>query len=139
MNSSKHIYPLPAQGDIVWCRFPNVDALGSPGPKGRPALVIAVSDTDHAVEVVYGTTKKVDKIYPTEFVMDPNDPGYCVSGLAARTKFDFGRSVKLIFDTEWFWTAPGMTRNSPLPKLGVLHPSYMRQAEIAYRNALPKK
>ena len=54
--------PLPAPGDFVWCHFP--ESVGKPGPKSRPALVIAVFDNDHAIRVAYGTTKKVYRFRP---------------------------------------------------------------------------
>lgn len=78
--------------------------------------------------VAYGTSQKTDKIYPGEFVLDPNDAGFPVSGLSYRTKFDLNlnRQATLPFDHEWFDKAPGITGHIPLPKMGVLHPSYMR-------------
>ncbi|MBF7144760.1 MULTISPECIES: type II toxin-antitoxin system PemK/MazF family toxin [Pseudomonas] len=117
--------PLPEPGDIVWAKFPELQNLGNPGPKPRPALVIGVSEEDHAIEVAYGTSKKTDKLYPGEFVLDPADGGFIASGLTGRTKFDVGRIEALPFDSDWFRPAPGVHINSPLPKLGILHPSYM--------------
>lgn len=121
--------PLPAPGDIVWCHFPQ--SLGEPGPKPRPALVVAVSLADHAVMVVYGTSQKTDKIYPGEFVLDPNDAGFADSGLSYRTKFNLSTQVKLPFSHGWFDQAPGFAGHIPLPKMGVLHPSYMAAAIAA--------
>ncbi|MBO3274152.1 type II toxin-antitoxin system PemK/MazF family toxin [Pseudomonas schmalbachii] len=129
--------PLPAPGDIVWCQFPEI--IGKPGPKSRPALVTAISASDHAVEVVYGTSQKTNRIYPGEFVIDPADPGFSVSGLAARTKFDFNQRYKLPFDSDWFAIAPGYSGQLPVPKLGVLHPSYMPVAKKAVASMKPKK
>lgn len=127
--------PLPAPGDIVWCCFPEV--IGTPGPKLRPALVVAVSSQDHAVIVVYGTSQKTNRIYPTEFVIDPADAGYAVSGLSFRTKFDMDRELKLPFDSDWFAPAPGLTPQLPLPKLGVLHACFWKAAKAASANASP--
>ncbi|MBP7606992.1 MAG: type II toxin-antitoxin system PemK/MazF family toxin [Giesbergeria sp.] len=121
--------PLPAPGDIVWCHFPQ--SLGEPGPTPRPALVVGVSPTDHAVMVVYGTSQKTDKIYPGEFVLDPNDAGFPDSGLSYRTKFNLNAQVKLPFSHEWFEKAPGFAGHIPLPKMGVLHPSYMAAVTAA--------
>lgn len=121
--------PLPAAGDIVWCRFP--ESIGVPGPKPRPALVLATAQTGHAVIVVYGTSQKTQNIYPTEFVLDPGDPGFAVSGLSLRTKFDMAHQIRLSFDSDWFTAAPGLSANLPLPKMGVLHPGYVRMAREA--------
>lgn len=113
----------------MWCHFPQ--SLGEPGPKPRPALVVAVSLADHAVMVVYGTSQKTDKIYPGEFVLDPNDAGFADSGLSHRTKFNLSTQVKLPFSHGWFDQAPGFAGHIPLPKMGVLHPSYMAAAIAA--------
>lgn len=121
--------PLPAPGDIVWCHFPELD--GTPGPKSRPALVVGVSPADHAVMVAYGTSQKTKKIYPGEFALDPNDSGFSDSGLSRRTKFDLNHRIQLPFDSEWFEKAPGFAGHMPLPKMGVLHPSYMAAASAA--------
>ena len=59
--------PLPASGDIVFCRFPQ--SVGVPGPKSRPALVVGVSKDDHAVQVIYGTSQRTDRLYPTEILL----------------------------------------------------------------------
>lgn len=75
--------------------------------------------------MVYGTSQKTDHIYPTEVVLDPTDPGFAVSGLSHRTKFDVANQVQLPFDSDWFEPAPGPQTNIPLPKMGILHPSYM--------------
>lgn len=131
--STQHLYnPLPEGGDILWANFPNVENLGKPGPKPRPALVLFISDEDHAVEVAYGTSQRTDKIYPGEFVLDPSDPGFSLSGLTTRTKFDLTRTVQLPFDSAWFTPAPGPYVSSPLPKMGTLHISYSQAANDAW-------
>lgn len=117
--------PLPEAGDIVWAKFPNVETLGTPGPKPRPALVLFISDEDHAIQVAYGTSQRTDRLYRGEFVLDPNDQGFSTSGLCVRTKFDLKRLVTLPFDSDWFAPAPGIVSQSPLPKMGALHASYM--------------
>lgn len=118
----KRFAPLPAPGDFVWCRFP--ETLGVPGPKNRPALVIGVADDDHRVRVCYGTTKKTDTLYPGEFVIDPDDDGFALSGLAARTKFDLGNCVDLPFNSRWFVRHESLAVQVPLPKMGTLHSCY---------------
>lgn len=128
-------HPLPAAGDIVWCAFPQI--VGQPGPKKRPALVARVSPSTHEISVVYGTSQKTNKIYPTEFVLDPSDPGFPSSGLSFRTKFDVAVQVQLPFDSDWFAAAHGPQVNSPLPKMGVLHASYMAAVTAAVKNISP--
>ena len=131
--STPHLYnPLPEGGDILWAHFPNVENLGKPGPKPRPALVLFISVPDHAVLVAYGTSQRTDKIFPGEFVLDPSDPGFPLSGLTTRTKFDLNRAVQLPFDSVWFGPAPGPYVSSPLPKLGTLHISYSQAANDAW-------
>lgn len=132
---ARQFHPLPAPGDIVWCRFPQ--ALGLPGPKSRPALVVRVARARHEVAVVYGTSQKTRRLYPTEFVLDPADAGFVVSGLSHRTKFDLAVLVQLPFNTQWFAPAPGSVPQSPLPKMGVLHPSYMAVASAARGRVKP--
>lgn len=130
---SKFFYPLPLVGDIVWCIYPQV--IGVPGPYPRPALVAATSPSTHEVEVVYGTSQKTDKIYPTEFVLSPQDAGFSQSGLGHKTKFDVAHRVKLPFDSTWFDVSPAKKRQTPLPKMGSLHPSYMAALLAAANNA----
>ncbi|MEI9905383.1 MAG: type II toxin-antitoxin system PemK/MazF family toxin [Asticcacaulis sp.] len=120
---------MPAPGDIVWCRFP--ETVGIPDPKPRPALVLAVSHKDHAVIVVYGTSQKTQALYPTEFALDPVDRNFAGGRLSLRTKFDMAHQVKLPFDSDWFAPATGLIPNLPLPKMGILHPSYVRAAREA--------
>ena len=128
-------FPLPTPGDIVWCAFP--ETVGQPGPKNRPALVVRVAPTTHAVSVVYGTSRRTDKLFPTEIVLDPTDAGFALSGLSYRTKFDLAVQVQLPFDGTWFSPAPGPQINSPLPKMGVLHPGYMPAIAAAVKRIRP--
>lgn len=133
MSTARPYNPMPASGDILWTNFSQVENLGFPGPKPRPGLVLFVFEEDHAVEIAYGTSQRTDQVYPGEFVMNPQDPGFSLSGLAAATKFDLGRTVTVYFDSDWFSPAPGVYANSPLPKLGTLHPSYMQAALEAFK------
>ena len=126
--------PLPSIGDIIWCHFPQAPELGNPGPKPRPALVVKVSPSTGEIAVIYGTSKKTNKIYPTEFVMDPSDRDFNVSGLSHRTKFDCAAEVVLPFDSDWFADAPIFPKLQPKPKLGFLHPSYIPALLEAVKN-----
>lgn len=121
--------PLPAPGDIVWCLFP--ETVGQPGPKPRPALVTAVSPTDREIKVAYGTSRKTDRIYPTEFVVDPADVNFDLTGLHSRTKFDMANQIQIPFNSDWVAKAPSVLPLSPLPKLGVLPANFMRAAKSA--------
>ncbi|ESQ79261.1 hypothetical protein AEYBE204_09635 [Asticcacaulis sp. YBE204] len=104
-----------------------------PGPQPRPALVLAVAAEFKAVVVAYGTSQKTDQIYPTEFVIDPTDANFDLTGLSVRTKFDMAHQVQIPFNTDWVSKAPSIMPNTPLPKLGVLPPHYIRVAKAAAR------
>ena len=126
-------FPLPRAGDIVWCRFPD-RRLSSPGPKPRPALVVDIGRLHDApaIEVVYGTSRKLDRLYPGEFsIGDEDGDAFAASGLSYPTKFDTIRSVFLPYNDEWFAVPPGAPHGQT-PKLGVLHPSLMRRAQAAF-------
>jgi len=88
-------FSVPTNGDIVWCLFP--DAIGVAGPKTRPALIIAIdadSKNKPFVTDVYGTTKKINRLYPSEFKIEKADEAsFKLSGLAADTKFDFNHQA----------------------------------------------
>jgi hypothetical protein len=127
-------FPPVAPGTIVWCRFPLVRAL-APGPKPRPAFVLAAGEIDGApgVEVAYGTSQKVDRVFPSEFAITPADAeAFRLSGLSYPTKFDLGCRVELPFNDRWFAVAPGAPFGQT-PQMGILHPGRMRRAQAAFR------
>lgn len=129
-------FSAPRAGDIVWCRFPQ-RGLPGPGPKARPALVLRVGE--HAghpvVEVCYGTSQRVDRLYAGEFAITPADnTAYVEAGLSYPTKFDLGETFELDFNDLWFAVPPGAPCGQT-PKLGLLHPSLMRRAAAAARAA----
>lgn len=129
-----HFFALPDVGDIVWCRFPH-QGFATPGPKPRPALVIDVGALrgDPAVAVIYGTSQKLDQLYPGEFAITPTDGGaYALSGLSYATKFNTRRSVFLPYNEIWFAPAPAAPFGQT-PKLGVLHPSLLPRVAAAAR------
>ncbi len=126
----------PRAGDIVWCRFPR-DHVPGPGPKSRPALVLRVGEKDsHPVIVVaYGTSQKIDKLYPGEFTILPSDnTAFEASGLGYPTKFNLGETFELDYNDIWFGVPPGAPCGQT-PKLGILHPSLMRRGQAAFRAA----
>ena len=127
-------FPLPAPGDIVYCRFPQ--GLGKPGPKPRPGLVTGIAefaDGTPAVVVAYGTSEKTAQLHSGEFLIAPRDgAAFRVSGLSFPTKFDLGKRVALPFNDEWFRVPPAPLFGQT-PKLGTLHPSLVRALEAAWR------
>ncbi len=127
----------PSPGDIVWCRFPHRGVRG-PGLKARPALVTALGQADGrpTAFVAYGTSQKVDRLFPGEFVIASTEhPAFDAAGLSSSTKFDFARIFELDFNDIWFAVAPG-TLYGQTPKLGVLHPSLYPRAKAAYDAAM---
>lgn len=123
----------PQPGDIVWCRFPE-DRLPGPGPKSRPALVLRVGEAGGrpVVAVAYGTSRKVDRLYPGEFAIAPSDgDAFGASGLSYATKFDLGKTFELDYNDAWFGVAPGAPYGQT-PKLGLLHPGLVKRARGAF-------
>jgi hypothetical protein len=85
-----------------------------------------------AVEVVYGTSRKLERLYPGEFsIVEEDGNAFAASGLSYATKFDTGRAVFLPYQDEWF-AVPSGAPHGQTPKLGVLHPSLMRRAKAAF-------
>jgi len=134
MSQPTRYFAAPKPGDIVWCRFPEEKTL-HPAPKARPALVWQVGKIagQTAVAIAYGTSQKVDRLFPGEFAIVPADgAAYTVSGLSYPTKFNLARSVELPYDDRWFAVPPGAPFGQQ-PKLGVLHPSLMHRAQATFR------
>jgi mRNA-degrading endonuclease toxin of MazEF toxin-antitoxin module len=109
--------PWPRAGDIVDCRFPH--AVGVPGPKERPALLLQVEeDADDAqccvVVVAYATSQRTERVYAGELVL----PASASSGLTKTTKFDLVNRHALPFNDEWF--APTAHSRPPHPRRGKL-------------------
>lgn len=97
---------LPAPLDIVWCRFPFVEAPDSPA-KSRPALVrkTLLDDADQPfVEVAYGTSKLRSRERPLDFTVQNFNDLY-EAGLAQATRFSLDRCVILPWAGEWFHPA----------------------------------
>jgi len=135
-DASPGWFPPPQPGDIVWCRFPE-ERLPKPGPKARPALVLQVGEDKGrpVVAVAYGTSQKVDRLYPGEFVIALSDrEAYDAAGLSHPTKFDLRRTFELDYHDTWFAVAPGAPYGQS-PKLGLLHPSLVKRARAAFNAA----
>lgn len=138
MSQSIRYFAPPKPGDIVWCRFPQEKSL-QPAPKARPALVLRVGEIEGhpAVAIAYGTSQKVERLFPGEFAILPADgAAYTASGLSYPTKFNLARSVELPYNDRWFAVPPGAPF-SQQPKLGVLHPALMKRAQAAFSAAAP--
>jgi hypothetical protein len=127
-------WPLPAPGDIVWCRFPELPRQ-SPGRKPRPALVLEVIEREDGIEiaVVYGTSQRVDKLSAGEFAITRlgHAAAYKAAGLSHDTKFDFKQTARLSWSDEFFAVPPGAP-NGQRPLLGTLHASMIRAAATAH-------
>jgi len=125
-------FPLPALGDIVYCRFPA--SIGEPGPKPRPALVTGIAelaDKTMAVIVAYGTSQKTSELHSGEFLISPADgDAYRAAGISFPTKFNLKLRVTVPYTDEWF-RVPPVPGFGQTPKLGILHPSLMRRAQAA--------
>lgn len=133
-------YPAPEPGDFVWCRFPEFEGI-HPGPKNRPAFVLAVDDARNParVRVAYGTSRGLTRVQPWEFVIGLDDgEAYLLSGLSMPTKFSLKQVVVLDYTAHWFEPAPGRPRKAT-PKLAVLHPSLVRRAQAAHAAANLRK
>lgn len=127
-------FPLPALGDIVYCRFP--ERVGVPGPKPRPGLVIGLAlleDGTRAVVIAYGTSQKTDALRAGEFLISPVDgEAYRAAGLSFPTKFNLKLRAAVPYTDEWFRVPPNPSFGQT-PKLGILHPGLMRRASAAAR------
>lgn len=124
-------WSCPRPGDVVWTRFPEESGI-SPGPKARPAVVLAVGKqpgiAEPVLRVAYGTSQHIDRLYPGEVLISERD-GVDVlqlAGLDRATKFALGKVVELPFNAIWFEDAPRF-RFGRHPKMGVLHPILLKR------------
>ncbi|MDE1891841.1 MAG: hypothetical protein KGI13_05020 [Betaproteobacteria bacterium] len=126
-------WPEPTAGDILWCHFP--DSI-HPKPKPRPSLVTLVGmdkESKIIVSVAYGTSKKTDRLYKGEFriTKHENPSAYLSAGLSYDTKFDLSKIINLPYNNHYF-TVPPHAPYGQNPKLGILHPSMVKLAWLAY-------
>jgi len=117
------MWEIPDPGDIVWCRFPQ-RPRDVPGPKPRPALVVAVTEHEDgiAVTVAYGTSQHLDKLVAGEFTIRKvqNRAAYEMAGISYDTKFDLRNQVELPWN-DTFFTVPPNPTHGQTPKMGSLH------------------
>jgi PemK-like, MazF-like toxin of type II toxin-antitoxin system len=130
-------WSLPAPGDIVWCLFPQLPDV-EPGPKPRPALVLALENREDGdvVSVVYGTSQNVTRLKTGEVAImkAKHAAAYALAGLAYDTKFDFKVVVDLAWSDRYFKGLP-RNRHTNNPKMGTLHATMLHAFEAAYRAA----
>lgn len=132
------MWKTPKEGDVVWCRFPELPDVTRPGPKARPALVVAVGQINGApvVTVAYGTTQRVDYLFPAEFAITRADgDAFEATGLEHDTKFNLAKRVDLPYDTTWFDVAPRI-RHGQSPKMGHVTMALERRLRKAVMAAL---
>jgi hypothetical protein len=131
-------YPLstlPAPYDVVWCRFPEHESLGTPAPKARPALVKNVASTPDGrgeVQLVYGTTNLKMNIRQDDFFVT-NSAEMDACGLYRATRFDLDNIAWIPWAQEWFDVLPEYTS----PIIGHLsqHGIKMLQLTASYKQA----
>ncbi len=86
------------------------------------------------MEVAFGTSQRTNRLYRAEFLIGPDDgDAFRTAGLSHPTKFDLARSLELPYTAEWFAVAPGAPFGQA-PKLGILHPSLLRRARVAFES-----
>lgn len=127
------MWEAPDPGDIVWCRFPQ-RPRDVPGPKPRPALVLAVTEHEDGivVTVAYGTSQKVQQLAAGEFAIRKaeNKAAYELAGLSYDTKFDLRNRVELPWN-DTFFAVPSNPAHGQTPKLGSLHIGMERALKAA--------
>jgi hypothetical protein len=85
--------------------------------------------------VLYGTTKKLDRLYPSEFRIEKKDGrSFMLSGLANDTKFDFNHRIRLSFCSAWFGKASRQFSANEA-RLGVLAPNLVARARKVFDQA----
>jgi hypothetical protein len=129
------MWESPDPGDVVWCRFPE-RPRDLPGPKPRPALVVAVTEHEDGivVKVAYGTSQKLDRLAAGEFAIRKAESkaAYEAAGLSYDTKFDLRHLVELPWN-DTFFAVPPNPAHGRTPKLGSLHIGLKRAFEAAVK------
>jgi hypothetical protein len=102
---------LPAQFDVVLCKFPTIEEPDKPGPKARPCLVIRTASTlgDEEfpqVRVIFGTSNPKIGRRPFDFYVC-NMTEMEAAGLFYPTRFDMDKRLWLPWTEEYFPNANG--------------------------------
>lgn len=136
------IEEAPEYGSIVWTRFP--ESVGKPGPKCRPALVLATGLNDKhkppfaSLQVAYGTSKlKLDQPISKTHLIVQNIVALNQMRLPQATRFDLDHIIWLPWSSRFFEARKG----NLTPKIGDLTPAYIQQLEVlkAVRAAMKVK
>lgn len=132
------MWEAPDPGDIVWCRFPQ-RPRDVPGPKPRPALVLAVTEHEDGivVTVAYGTSQRMQQLVSGEFAIRKAEhkAAYDLAGLSYDTKFDLRNRVDLPWNDTFFGVPPNPVHGQT-PKLGSLHIAMERALKAAVKAAI---
>lgn len=129
-------FPVPTNGDIDWYLFPESQRVLDPKPRSTLIIeIVADIRNKPIVTVFHGTTKKLDRLYPSEFKIEKKDgASFNLSGLAANIKFDFNHRIKLPFCSTWFGASPGQAYVNRA-KPGVLAPKLVARAKQIFDNS----
>ena len=98
---------VPAPASIVWCHFPQAEALGKPGPKPRPALIFKTRYVDDPpgdrffVLAAYGTSLTKFSTRPNDFTI-ANSATLDILRLPQATRFDLDRVLWLPWARPFF-------------------------------------
>ena len=97
---------------------------------------VTIKDDGVAVLVVYGTSKKLDRLMAGEFAIRraQNPAAFALAGLSFDTKFNFKQQLELPW-TDAFFKVPPKAPHGQNPRLGTLHPALMQAARAAYLTA----
>lgn len=121
----------PEYGSIVWTRFP--EEVGKPGPKPRPALVLATGLNDKhkppyaTLQVAYGTSNlKLDRPISKTHLIIQNVVSLNQMRLPQATRFDLDHIIWLPWSSRFFEPRPG----NLTPKIGELSQTYIQKLEL---------
>lgn len=129
---------VPPKLSIVWCAFPDHIFPEKPGPKNRPALVLAVRHADESltnrfvVRVVYGTSKLKSNKRPFDFTIE-NYGLRALCRLPQATRFDLDQVMWLPWARPFFEPLEGETPvMSVLPMAAQQDFAWLMQAREEY-------
>lgn len=122
-EDAENWWPGPQLGEFCWCWFPQ-DAPLERGRKPRPCLICQMSKNEQGsrfvVVVAYGTSQKIEVLYPGEFLLRPEDgAAFASSGLKVATKFNLKQRVALPYNSDFF-ELPNWVAGARSPRLGRL-------------------
>lgn len=89
---------IPSALDIVWCRFPEREHPNQPGPKQRPALILAIGNNGTLVAAAYGSSQAHSQLRAWHLALDLQR--------GKVTVFDLSRRAVMPFTPEYFPDKP---------------------------------